>query len=682
MLVSAADCLSAAVSASALAATRVTPSFGPLGVDALLMSASKRAAAVATCSPRMILAAAPGAGPLYRALVSACVEGADVTGDGAGARALMAAAALATADTECRRAARTPTAAGAWQAALARELALLAEQAYEDIRPACVHVPACWGAAACLVHTALCGSVAPTAVSTLARLVLALLRETAGATSSDGTHADAPAWAAAARTLAASPPVVASAGAAPLTASALLQGVVCTSGLARQQMARHAIPQAGVHNRREPICVAVLDAPLDLESVSDGNMRVAVRVAGADARASARAWKTAMLAERVTRLRTRGCALLLCTHRLSELAVATLDAAGIAAAMLVEQDEAERVARACGADVMPDNLPSTLEAAAMGRAGAVAVIKLGGMPGLCVTPSVDTTLRGGDNERARLRAHTLVVAAPSAALAGTYSRAVRLALRVVAAACAASERDGVLALEGGGGAAEMAIASELCAGAQADSPVRAAARRVLRAAAEAVPLALLRSCGDQRAVTKAMAALRMAHRPLASSAGDAINAGDGRACCDDEQDAGSCGRCVRPSRMGVIVYGAAAASMCDCAARELRAHLTAAISGETLEWKSSAEVDLEGDAWTPQVHADVLGLGVVHPAGEAAAVLRDAVAVASRLMRLGGVATVRRAAGSKVREWRRDSVSAGIVRGALCAHSCTLSNGREHCPAF
>ena len=57
--------------------------------------------------------------------------------------------------------------------------------------------------------------------------------------------------------------------------------------------------------------------------------------------------------------------------------------------------------------------------------------------------------------------------------------------------------------------------------------------------------------------------------------------------------------------------------MCDCAARELRAHLTAAISGETLEWKSSAEVDLEGDAWTPQVHADVLGLGVVHPAGEA-----------------------------------------------------------------
>ena len=230
-----------------------------------------------------------------------------------------------------------------------------------------------------------------------------------------------------------------------------------------------------------------------------------LEVDGAAARRAARGWKPTMLAERAGRLAARGAALLLCTCRLSEAAIAALDASGVAAVMLVEPDEARRVATALGADVMPDALPSTLEGAALGAATELTPIALGGRSAVCVAPAEPAE----PAKIAHVRAVTLVVAAPSAAMSGVYARAVRRTLRVVAQACC---DDGTMALAGGGGAAEMALAAAVRAqAAPCEPPARAAARRVIAAAAEAVPRALLASGGDRRAVAVGLAALRAAH---------------------------------------------------------------------------------------------------------------------------------------------------------------------------
>ena len=582
-----ASCLLAAASASAALCARAAPCFGPLGGDVLLLSGGVRSSAVATASPCAVLRAAPCGGPLEGVLRAACVGGAAACGDGCGARAMAAAEALRQAEAEARFFSPSDAARrGAWQAAVAAEVAGMAEELpfWAEAAPA-ARLEAGWAPAACLVHTALRGSLADAPAGTLGKLVLALLREAAG-----GEAADARAWVRAARRAAADAPLVASPGAAPLQKSLLLFGIVVSSGLARAAMRRHL-------NGRL-LRVAILDAPLDIL----GGASEALEVDGAAARRAARGWKPTMLAERAGRLAARGAALLLCTCRLSEAAIAALDASGVAAVMLVEPDEARRVATALGADVMPDALPSTLEGAALGAATELTPIALGGRSAVCVAPAEPAE----PAKIAHVRAVTLVVAAPSAAMSGVYARAVRRTLRVVAQAC---YDDGTMALAGGGGAAEMALAAAVRAqAAPCEPPARAAARRVIAAAAEAVPRALLASGGDRRAVAVGLAALRAAH---------------------DGAVSGTVGSTVR---MGVAVAGASTAAGCACAVEAMCRGTGCAAPPP---WDGD-------DAWAPALCGDVLALGLVHPARSPALAVRDACATAARLLRLGGVAAVRR----------------------------------------
>eukprot|EP00741_Cyanophora_paradoxa_P021233 tig00000237_g20494.t1 len=359
----------------------VEPSYGPLGLDAMLLSCANKV--LVTNSGAQILEALEIRHPYGKVALDAVRGQAREHGDGSTGLLLMAAAAAEQLSSE---AARTVDLGGT---ALQRRLRvthalgrLLGGELAEHLAPALRSQ-----AREAVARTALAGKIGERAADVLARLLL----EAAGPGAAPGSV----------------PPVVAAPG-APVEASRLLDGYVVEGRLT----APGGRPPEG------PVRVAVYLLP--------GGARVGAE--GAAARLEEAAGEAAgALAE-------AGAGVLVSTEEVTPAERDALARRGVASVQCAEREDAMGLAAALGARPVAQPGPAAAAAAGLGAPARVRQVALGPRP--CVLFEAGA---------GRPAARALLVRAPTEGLARQYEGALRRAARAVASATAGQEPDPPLA---------------------------------------------------------------------------------------------------------------------------------------------------------------------------------------------------------------------------------------------
>jgi len=285
---------------------------------------------------------------------------------------------------------------------------------------------------------------------------------------------------------------------APLSSSVVLTGVLLDAGLARSSMRASTPPGSRF--------IVLLDTSLDPD-VPSGGAQVAVDTP--EAWAAQAEWRATCVAERVQAMATRGVALVLTSHRVAEDTLRVCERQGIVVVHGIEGDDLQRILGA-----MRDQLsPATQDLGALPVVvGECTVARIEACPLGGVTCAHRQLLFGArstshltfaselEDSGQPPVAFTLLLRAPSQEL-GTYcARLVRRCLAMLGAWCAQG------AVSWGGGAAEAAVAEALGPESVAralqlprfaveaqDAGALAAAGGCLAAGADAVVAALLRS---------------------------------------------------------------------------------------------------------------------------------------------------------------------------------------------